>query len=72
MFLYTSFQSYVFLKEFNLSSVSYLRKIIQRSVDIFKSAKSMLGSNYISKNIAIILMFDEMNLQKREGYAGEN
>ena len=51
-------QSSVLLKVINLSSVIYLRKIIQRSVNIFKSAKSMLDSNSISKYI--ILMFDEM------------
>ena len=57
------------LKEFiNLPSVSYLRKIIQRSVNIFKSAKRMLDSNFISKDI--ILMIDDVYLQKREDYAG--
>ena len=56
------------LKEFNLSSVIYLRKIIQGSVDIFKLAKRRLDSNCSSKDI--ILMFDEVCLQKREEYAG--
>ena len=63
---YTSLQSSVLLKEFNLSSVIYLRKILQRSVDIFKSAKRMLDS--ISKYI--ILIVDEMYLQKRDEYTG--
>ena len=65
---YTSLQSSVLLKEFNLSSVRYLQKIIQRSVDIFKSAKRMLDSKSISKDN--ILMFGEMYLQKRDEYAG--
>ena len=65
---YTSLQSSVLLKEINLPSVIYLWKIIQRSVDIFKSAKRMLDSNSISKDI--ILMFDEMYLQKRKVYTG--
>ena len=40
---------------------------MHRSVNIFKLAKRMLDSNSISKDI--ILMFDEMSLQKREEYA---
>ena len=65
---YTSLQSSVLLKEFNLSSVSYLRKIIQRSVGICKSAKRMLNCNSISKYT--ILMFIEMYQQKREEFTG--
>ena len=65
---YTSLQSSVLLKEFNFSSVSYFRKIIQESVNISKLSKMMVDSNSISKNI--ILIFDEVYLEKREGYAG--
>ena len=56
------------LKEFDLPSISYLGKMKQGNLNIFKSAKMLLDSNSISKHV--VLMFDEMYLQKREEYAG--
>ena len=38
------------------------------NLNIFKSAKILLDSNSISKDV--VLMFGEMYLQKREEYAG--
>ena len=40
----------------------------QGTLNILKSAKMLLDSNSISKDV--VLVFDEMNLQKREEYAG--
>ena len=67
--LITSLQSYkLLLKEFHLPSISYLRKMKQGNLKILKSAKMLLDFNSISKDV--VLMFDEMYLQKREEYAG--
>ena len=41
----------------------------QGNLNILKSAKMLLDFNSISKDV--VLMFDEMYLQKREEYAGE-
>ena len=69
MLRYTSLQSYkLLLNEFHLPSISYLRKMKQGNLNILKSAKMLLDSNSISKDV--VLMFDEMYLQKRDEYAG--
>ena len=61
MLRYTSLQFYkLLLKEFNLPSVSYLRKLKLGNINIIKSAKMLLEFNSISKDV--ILMFVEMYL----------
>ena len=69
MLRYTSLPAYKLMQEeFNLPSVSMLRKISSGSIDSVKSANILRENGSISKDI--ILIFDEMFLQKSEGYVG--
>ena len=66
---YTSMQSYKLLQEeFNMPSVSLLKKLTHGSLDTVKAAKLLQKSGSISQDV--ILMFDEMYLQKSQEYVG--
>ena len=66
---YTSFQAYkLLLEEFPMPSLSLLEKISKGGVDPVKSAKLLLAKGRISEDV--ILMIDEMYLQKSEEYHG--
>ena len=66
---YTSLQSYkLLLDEFPLPSISLLNKIKEGNIDALKAAKLLLDNGSISKNI--VLLFDEMFLQKCVEYCG--
>ena len=69
---YTSLQAYKLLQqEFKLPSVSLLRRITSGKIDTLKTAKVLRENGNISNDV--ILMFDEMFLQKTEEYfAGES
>ena len=69
MLRYSSLQAYkIILEEFNLPSVSLLRKISKGKIDALKSVNILRENGPIDKNV--ILMFDEMYLQKEEDYVG--
>ena len=69
MLRYTSLAAYkLLLGEFNLPSISLLRKITSGKVDAIKSAKVLRDNGNISEDV--ILMFDEMYLQKCEEFVG--
>lgn len=69
MLRYTSLQSYNMLREeFRLPTAGFLRNYIQGSIDSLQSAKLLLSKGPLSEDI--ILMFDEMYLQKSEDYVG--
>ena len=62
-------QSYKLLQEeFNMPSVSLLKKLTHGSLDTVKAAKLLQQSGSISQDV--ILMFDEMYLQKSQEYVG--
>ena len=66
---YTSLQTYkLLLKEFPLPSVSLLNKIIEGNIDIIKTANLLYENGSLSKDI--MLIFDEMYLQKCVEYTG--
>ena len=66
---YTSFQSYkLLLDEFSLPSISLLNKIKEGNIDALKAAKLLLENSSISKDI--LVLFDEMYLQKYVEYCG--
>ena len=64
---YTSLQTYKLLQEeFKLPSISLLRRITSGKIDTMKTANVLRENGSISKDV--ILMFDEMLLQKCEEY----
>ena len=66
---YTSLQSYkLLLEKFPLPSLSLLHKIQQGGVDALKAVKKLLNEGHISSDV--ILMVDEMYLQKGTSYQG--
>ena len=66
---YSSLQAYKkLLEQFPLPSISLLNKIQRGGVDAIKAAKHLLEKGEISEDI--ILMFDEMYLQKEDQYSG--
>ena len=66
---YTSLQTYrLLMKEFPFPSLSLLRKTTEGQLDAVKSAKTLKSLGAIS--IDVVLMFDEMYLQKCEEYSG--
>ena len=66
---YTSLQSYKLLvDEFPLPSISLLNRIKKGNVDALKAAKLLLENSSISKDI--VVLFDEMYLQKCVEYCG--
>ena len=56
------------LTEFNLQSVSFLKKLTSGKIDALSSAKLLKSSGKISEDV--ILMFDEIYLQKCKEYEG--
>ena len=65
--MYTSFQAYkLLLEEFPMPSLSLLEKISKGGVDPVKSDKLLLAKGRISEDV--ILMIDEIYLQKSEEY----
>ena len=68
---YTSLQSYkLLLDEFPLPSISLLNKIKEGNIDALKAAKLLLENSSISKDILVLVLFDEMYLQKCAEYRG--
>lgn len=66
---YSSKPAYeMLLKEFKLPSLSLLRKVTSGSIDIMASAKALKENGSISEDV--VLLFDEMYLQKCEEYDG--
>ena len=66
---YTSLQSYkILLKHFPLPSVSLLAKLKSSSADAVTAAKLLRKKNAISEDV--VLMADEMYLQKKAQYGG--
>ena len=66
---YTSLQSYkILLKHFPLPSVSLQAKLKSSSVDAVTAAKLLRKKNAISEDV--VLMADEMYLQKKAQYGG--
>ena len=64
---HTSLQSYsLILKKFPMPSLSLLRKLERGGVDAIKSAKLLRDKGKMSEDI--MLIFDEMYLQKQEQY----
>ena len=57
-----------YLADFNLSSISFLRKVTSGQLDSIISAKLLEDSGRISSDV--ILMFDEIYLQKCEEFSG--
>ena len=69
MLRYTSLPAYkLLMEEFKLPSVSLLRRITAGKLDALKTAKVLRENGNISEDV--ILMFDEMFLQKCEEYSG--
>ena len=69
MLRYSSLPAYKqLLTEFNLPSVSFLRKLTSGKIGALSSAKFLKSSGKISEDV--ILMFDEIYLQKCEKYEG--
>ena len=69
MLRYTSLQAYrLMMEEFKLPSLALLRKITTGNIDTIKSAKMLKANGNISEDV--ILMLDEMYLQKCEEYSG--
>ena len=69
MLRYSSLQAYrVLLEEFNLPSLSLLRKITKGKIDALATAKALRDNGCLSKDV--ILIFDEMYLQKCEEFGG--
>ena len=66
---YTSLPAYKLLQdEFKLPSISFLRKISSGKIDTIKSAQCLLKNGSISRDV--VLIFDEMYLQKSEEFVG--
>ena len=66
---YNSLQTYLLLmKEFTFPSLSLMKKITEGQLDAVKCPKSLKSQGMISEDI--LLMFDEMYLQKCEEYCG--
>ena len=66
---YTSFQAYkILLEKFPLPSISTLRKIQQGGVDALKAVKKLREEGHMSSDV--VLMVDEMYLQKGTSYQG--
>ena len=66
---YTSLQTYrLLMKEFSFPSLSLLKKTTEGQLDAVKCAKSLKSQGVISEDV--VLMFDEMYLQKCEEYCG--
>ena len=63
---YTSLQSYKLLDKFPLPSISTLHRIQAGGVDSLKAAKKLREKGHISSDV--ILMVDEMFLQKEASY----
>ena len=63
---YTSLQSYKLLEKFPLPSISTLHRIQAGGVDSLKAAKKLREKGHISSDV--ILMVDEMFLQKEASY----
>ena len=63
---YTSLQSYKLLEKFPLPSISTLHRIQAGGVDSLKAAKKLREKGNISSDV--ILMVDEMFLQKESSY----
>ena len=69
MMRYTSLPAYrLLVEEFKLPSVSFLKKLTSGKIDSFASLKALKDNNCISKDV--ILIFDEIYLQKCEEYSG--
>ena len=56
------------MKEFPFLSLSLLKRITEGKLDTAKCAKSLKSQGVISEDV--VLMFDEMYLQKCEEYCG--
>ena len=66
---YTSGQAYkILLDKLSLPSMSILRRLKSGSIDAIKAAKVLKENNSISEDI--ILMADELYLQKSAQYSG--
>ena len=66
---YNFLQTYrLLMKEFPFPSLSLLKKITEGQLDAGKCPKSLKSQGVISEDI--VLMFDEMYLQKCEKYCG--
>ena len=66
---YTSLQTYrLLMKEFPFPSLPLLKKITEGQLDAVKRTKSLKSQGVISEDV--VLMFDEMYLQKCEEYCG--
>ena len=66
---YTSQPAYkLLLEEFKMPSLSLLRKLTTRKIDPVTSLKALKENGNISGDV--ILLFDEMYLQKCEEYVG--
>ena len=66
---YTSSQTYqLLIKLFPFPPLSLLKKIIGGQLDVMKCTRSLKSPGVISEDV--ILMFDEMYLQKCEEYSG--
>ena len=66
---YNSLQTYLLLmKEFTFPSLSLMKKITEGQLDAVKCPKSLKSQGMIPEDI--LLMFDEMYLQKCEEYCG--
>ena len=69
MLRYSSLATYkLLLHEFNLPSISFLRKLTSGKIDAMTSAKLLNSHGKISEDV--ILMFDEIYLQKCEEFQG--
>ena len=65
----TSLQTYLLLmKEFPFPSLFLLKKITEGQLDAVKCVKSLKSQGVISEDV--VLMFDEIYLQKCEEYCG--
>lgn len=68
MLRYTSLPAYkLLLKEFHLPSISHLKHLTAGKIDTFSSLKALLANGSISSDV--ILIFDEIYLQKCEEYS---
>lgn len=66
---HTSLASYkLMLNEFKLPSISLLRRITCGKIDVYEAAKKLKENGNISEDI--VLLFDEIHLQKSEEYVG--
>ena len=66
---YTSLPAYkLLLEKFKLPSLSFLSKLTSGNIDVAKSAKVLRENNIMSDDV--ILLFDEIYLQKCEEYVG--